>query len=142
MISIIKEFSFCAGHRLRNYQGKCANLHGHNYLVHFYISTETPDEQGFVLDFSEVKKLFGSWLDDNWDHSFILSKDDDEAIGAVTSVKNQRLFLLDENPTAENMALYLLNEVGPKLLKASEAQLQRVVLWETKDSFVDVCLSQ
>ncbi len=118
-----------------NHGGKCENLHGHNYAVEVTVTGEKTDDVGRVVDFSIIKKLFKGWLDENWDHGFILWDQDRKTIDAISSL-NSKLFLLPENPTAENMAAYLLSEVGPALLREVDGQLKltQVKLWETDES--------
>ena len=74
------------------------------------------DAIGRVIDFAELKKLFKGWLDENWDHGFVLNKDDENGLAAVKIVVPCRYYVLPYNPTSENMATYLLREVCPKLL--------------------------
>ena len=71
-ITIMRQVKFCAGHRLLNHEGKCANLHGHNYLVEFHVTGNEVDSLGRVVDFSVLNKLFKGWIDENWDHGFVL----------------------------------------------------------------------
>jgi 6-pyruvoyltetrahydropterin/6-carboxytetrahydropterin synthase len=98
--------SFCAGHRLLNYDGPCANLHGHNYEAIIYCTGPIKDN-GFVADFSEVKKAYKTWIDDNWDHGMILNEND-PYIEPIRADK-MKVFAMASNPTAENMALHLLS---------------------------------
>ena len=81
------------------------------------------------------------WIEENWDHGFIVWKGDEEAISALQAIPEQKLFLLDCNPTAENLALYLLNQVAPKLLSDTGVQLTKIVLWETENCYVEVSLA-
>jgi 6-pyruvoyltetrahydropterin/6-carboxytetrahydropterin synthase len=55
-------------------------------------------------------------------------------------VVGQRLFLLDSNPTAENLADYLLREVAPEALAGTGVQVVKVVLWESESSFAEARL--
>jgi 6-pyruvoyltetrahydropterin/6-carboxytetrahydropterin synthase len=133
----MRRISFCAGHRLLGHEGKCANLHGHNYVAEIYISGNEVDEVGRVVDFAIINQLFKGWIDDNWDHGMILANDDTNAINAMALVEPNKVFPLPYNPTAENMARYMLTEVGPKLLASVEGyelQLTKVVIWETEKS--------
>lgn len=136
-ITLMRRISFCAGHRLLGHEGKCANLHGHNYVAEIYISGNEVDEVGRVVDFAIINQLFKGWIDDNWDHGMILANDDTNAINAMALVEPNKVFPLPYNPTAENMARYMLTEVGPKLLASVEGyelQLTKVVIWETEKS--------
>ena len=140
-ITIMRQVKFCAGHRLLNHEGKCANLHGHNYVVEFHITSNETDSLGRVVDFSVVNKLFKGWIDDNWDHGFVLWDADENAIAALKQVEPHRLYLLPYNPTAENMAIYLLKEISPKLIKqikGYDLRMSKVVVWETEHAFAEV----
>lgn len=136
----MKKIDFCAGHRLMNHGGKCENLHGHNYRLEVYVSANELDGLGRVVDFADLREHFKSWIDENWDHGFVLAESDSEAIAAIRSVTPHRLFLLPFNPTAENMARYLMDEVAPKLNFTGKRQVQvtRIVLWETETSYAEV----
>jgi 6-pyruvoyltetrahydropterin/6-carboxytetrahydropterin synthase len=137
------------------HENKCAHLHGHNYVVYLtvmMIPKEHPviggqpvredlDGIGRVVDFSIVKQLFGDWIDKHWDHGMVLSMHDLAAIEAVTGFTNERhekqkVHLLPYNPTAENMARYLLTQVGPQLLPPGLV-LVKVKLYETENCFAE-----
>ena len=92
------------------------------------------------MDFSVLEEELGGWLDENWDHGFILHTDDREARAAVGQVAGQRIFLLDVNLTAENMANYLLRTVAPEVLRGTDVQVVKVVLWETENCFAEARL--
>ena len=133
MTTIVRRIEFSAGHRLCQHEGKCAHLHGHNYTAYFHIEAEALDDVGRVLDFAAIKERIGGWIEANWDHGFVCYKEDHEAIRALQSISGQKLFLLDRNPTAENLARYLLEVVGPKQLAGTNARVTRVDLWETEN---------
>ncbi len=136
-ITLMRRIPFCAGHRLLGHEGKCANLHGHNYVAEIYVSGSEVDEVGRVVDFAVINHLFKGWIDENWDHGMILASDDTNAINAMAQVEPSKVFPLPYNPTAENIARYLLTEVGPGLLstiQGYELKLSKVVIWETEKS--------
>lgn len=123
------------------HENKCAGLHGHNYEAFFHATSEELDNLGRVIDFGVLKAKLGSWIEEHWDHAMILFDQDQEAIDAVKNLTKQRLFLLPSNPTAENMAAYLLHEVSPKLLDGTGVQIVRVTLKETPNCSAEVSLS-
>jgi len=141
-ISAVRRLQFCCGHRVYRHESKCAHLHGHNYVVFFHAGAdEGLDALGRVIDFGVLKEKFAAWIDDNWDHGFILWEQDMEAIAALSALDKQKLFLLPNNPTAENMAMHLLNVVSPLVLSGTGVKVSKIVLWETENCFVEVGLS-
>ena len=85
-LRIMRRITFCAGHRLLGHDGKCKNLHGHNYVVEFHVTGHEQDEIGRILDFKLLKERCKGWLDEHWDHAFILWAKDDNALAAVRTV--------------------------------------------------------
>lgn len=136
-LNIMRRIKFCAGHRLHGHGGKCENFHGHNYVAEFYVTGEEQDAVGRVLDFSDLKTKCKGWLDEHWDHSFLVYENDHNAIEALKLVQPTRMFLMPYNPTAENMAKYLLEEVCPKVLEGTGAVATRVRIWETDEAFAE-----
>src|SRR6188768_2992661 len=102
MFRVSREIDFCYGHRLLNYDGKCKYLHGHNGRAVIVIESPELDDRGMVLDFSDIKHVVSRWIDENLDHRMILCRQD-PAIEALRQL-GEPLFLIDENPTAENIA--------------------------------------
>jgi 6-pyruvoyltetrahydropterin/6-carboxytetrahydropterin synthase len=140
-LTIMRRIKFCAGHRLHRHGGKCEYFHGHNYIADFYVTGHSVDDVGRVIDFAELKKLFKGWIDENWDHGFVLNKWDENGLAAVKMVEPCRYYVLPYNPTSENMATYLLREVCPKLLAGKGVTATKVVLWETEESFAEASLT-
>jgi 6-pyruvoyltetrahydropterin/6-carboxytetrahydropterin synthase len=109
-----------AGHRVVGHEGKCRFLHGHTYAVKVEIATNHLQEEiGFVIDFGVVKDLIKEW-----DHRLLLWEEDPVRIHEYTSETYNNgahvcrdgeddygVVRLPFNPTAENMASYLANEI-------------------------------
>lgn len=93
-LTIMRRIKFCAGHRLYKHGGKCEHFHGHNYVADFFLSGESQDSVGRVVDFATVKAKCKGWLDQHWDHSFLVFEDDKNAIAALSQVQPCRMFLL------------------------------------------------
>ena len=119
------------------HEGKCRNLHGHQYAVLLEARglDESLDTLGRVIDFSVLKAEVGAWIEQEWDHGFLLYDQDREAIGACDRVEGQKMFLLPANPTAENIAEHLLRVVCPMLLDRRGVQVRKVTVWETPNCF-------
>ncbi|CAB4144938.1 COG0720 6-pyruvoyl-tetrahydropterin synthase [uncultured Caudovirales phage] len=142
MITATRRIQFCSGHRVFGHEGHCRNMHGHNYVAFLTAAANSRelDGVGRVVDFSVLKERVGGWIDEKWDHGFIAWVGDAEAVEAVRSVGGSKLFQLPNNPTAENMADYLLRWVGPLVLAGSGVELVKVVLWETENCHAEVTL--
>lgn len=123
-----------AGHRVVGHENKCRFLHGHNYRIHFTCVANL-DQLGRVVDFSVMKSTLCQWLEDNWDHKMILWDTDPigaEIIGAQeTAWFDHSVVWVPFNPTAENMAKYLVTVIGPQLLPR-DIRLVEVTVEETR----------
>jgi 6-pyruvoyltetrahydropterin/6-carboxytetrahydropterin synthase len=125
---VTRQIDFCYGHRLLNYDGKCRYLHGHNGRAVIAIESGSLDDRGMVLDFSEIKRVVSGWIDDNLDHRMILHRDD-PAVPALKQL-GEPLFLIDRNPTAENIAQLIYDFAA-----AHGYPVYRVDLWETRSCY-------
>ncbi len=102
MFRVTREIEFCYGHRLLNYDGKCRHLHGHNGRAVITLEGQELDSRGMLIDFGDIKKTVQQWIDDNLDHNMLLCRDD--PILPVLKERGERVFVMDCNPTAENIA--------------------------------------
>lgn len=134
-LGLVRQLKFCAGHRLLGHEGKCAFFHGHNYRVDIEVSGDEVDQVGRLIDFSVLKRRFQTWLDEKWDHGFLLNEADENALAAIRMVEPTKYFVLPCNPTAENMARYLVDVVAPDLLAQTSVRVRRISVWETDESF-------
>jgi 6-pyruvoyltetrahydropterin/6-carboxytetrahydropterin synthase len=139
-ITCTRRIQFCAGHRVFNHESKCRNLHGHNYVAFFEASCECLDALGRVIDFSVLKEKIGGWIDTNWDHGFLYWMDDREAAAAMRLVPGQKVYGMPTNPTAENMAAYLLRTICPLILQGTNIVITKVVIWETENCHAEAKL--
>lgn len=130
-ITATRYHDFSAGHRVYGHESKCAHLHGHNYRVHFTVqkSGEGLDGVGRVLDFSAIKDGLCRWVEETWDHRMLLWNKDPYVLGSL--IADASVVVVPFNPTAENMADYLLREVGPQVLPPGII-LTRVIIEETR----------
>lgn len=128
MFSVTREITFCYGHRLLNYSGKCRHLHGHNGRAVITLSAASLDELGMVMDFTRLKRVVGGWIDDHLDHKMLLHKDD--PILPYLREQGEPVFVLDVNPTAENIA-HLIFQVA----REQGFPVTEVRLWETDSCF-------
>lgn len=150
MITITRKLEFDAGHRVLGHEGKCANLHGHRYVAELTATAPGLDKIGRVIDFSVLKSVVGSWIDENWDHNMILNSNDplvlchtnpfpflnkDIRVGQVLGPKAPFIFE-DMNPTAEVMAVALSSKAR-ELLKPHGLEVVFVRLYETPNCWAD-----
>lgn len=119
-----KRIRFCYGHRLLNHSGKCKHLHGHNALLEIEICSSQLDELGMVIDFGDAKRIAKKWVNEHLDHRMLLQKTD-PAVPLLKGI-GEPLFVMDQNPTAENIAKIIFDELRNLGLNPS-----RVILWET-----------
>ena len=130
MHKIVKKLDFCYGHRLMDYDGKCARPHGHNGVLEVEIVGATLDRRGMLHDFGDVKRLLMDFVDERLDHRMLLRKDD-PLVAALASV-GEDVFVMDVNPTAENIAKLICIEGRNR-----ELPVTAVRLWETNSSYAE-----
>lgn len=118
------------GHRVVGHEGKCKTLHGHNYRVHFVVGAPELDDLGRVLDFTAIKESLCMWLENNWDHRMLIWAKD--PMLPVLEKLDRSVVVLPFNPTAENMAHFLLKVIGPQQLLNSGITLVEVRVEETR----------
>jgi 6-pyruvoyltetrahydropterin/6-carboxytetrahydropterin synthase len=117
MFEITIEETFAAGHALRNYRGKCENVHGHNYRCQVTVQGPDLDDIGLLVDFVELKKVVHGVLD-RMDHQWLNDFPPFDKL----------------NPSAENMAKYIYDEVVSSLGTRPGVKVGHVKLWETDTS--------
>jgi 6-pyruvoyltetrahydropterin/6-carboxytetrahydropterin synthase len=117
MFEVLAEKTFAAGHALRNYHGKCENVHGHNYRVQVTVQGERLDDAGLLVDFVELKRLMSAVVE-RLDHQFINDVPPFDIL----------------NPSAENLAKYFFDEISRDLSGAVPVRLSEVRIWETDTS--------
>jgi 6-pyruvoyltetrahydropterin/6-carboxytetrahydropterin synthase len=127
LYNVSKEIHFCYGHRLLNYDSKCAHPHGHNGKIEIELRSDKLDKRGMVFDFGDIKEIVQQWVDKELDHKMILRKDD--PLVDILKKMNEPFFLMNDNPTAESLAKLIYDYAKSKTLPIS-----RVTFWETASS--------
>lgn len=117
------------GHRVVGHEGKCRHLHGHNYRIYF-VCEGGLDAVGRVIDFSVIKYRLCMWLEDAWDHKMLIWEKD-PLLSPLRELDNE-VVPVPFNPTAENIAQYLVEVVGPRQLKGTGVELVRCRVEETR----------
>jgi 6-pyruvoyltetrahydropterin/6-carboxytetrahydropterin synthase len=127
MFRVSQEIDFCYGHRLLDYQGKCKSLHGHNGRAVIVLEGESLDDRGMLVDFSDIKRELAAWVDAELDHRMLL-RSDDPAVARLREL-GEPMFLMPDNPTAENIARLIFDQA-----RARRFPVVEVTLWETRRS--------
>jgi 6-pyruvoyltetrahydropterin/6-carboxytetrahydropterin synthase len=116
MYEVSVDESFAAAHNLRNYHGKCEDLHGHNYKVRVTLAGKELDASGLLYDFVHLKQVIQGVIR-SLDHKYLNELKPFDAL----------------NPSAENIARYIYDETAKQLLKAvNGAGVTSVTVWETE----------
>ncbi len=111
------EDSFASAHQLRGYQGKCENLHGHNWKVILTVKGETLDDTGLLLDFHLLKKRLK------------------EVLELVDHRNINEIAPFDEiNPSSENLARYIFNKMKENLKNEERVSVDELTVWESATS--------
>jgi len=118
MYRIIVEDDFSSAHRLREYEGKCSSLHGHNWKVRLTVRATELDRRGITMDFGKLKKLLASLLS-RFDHTDL----------------NQVAPFDEINPTAENIARTVFELAAGEL--PAGVEVDRVTVWESEKNRVE-----
>jgi 6-pyruvoyltetrahydropterin/6-carboxytetrahydropterin synthase len=111
---LLKKFEFDAAHNLINYHGKCEKLHGHTYKLVVKLEGQ-PDDEGMIYDFTELKKIVNDKIISKFDHAYLND--------------------IIKQPTAENIAIYVWNELYDALNR-DNCHLYEVEVYETRSSGV------
>jgi 6-pyruvoyltetrahydropterin/6-carboxytetrahydropterin synthase len=123
MFEVSIEHTFSAGHALRNYRGRCENVHGHNYRVQVVLRGEKLDAAGLLADFTELKRLLRA-VSEPLDHIFL----------------NDIEPFITLNPSAENIAWYICEKMQEGITQAESpikrdqlnpVEVAEVKVWET-----------
>ena len=108
--------SFSAAHQLRNFQGACEHLHGHNWKIEVSVTSDTLNEAGIVVDFTVLKKHVNAVVA-GLDHKFLNNLDP----------------FKDQNPSSENIARYVAEQLAP-VINSPDIKVSRVAAWESETS--------
>ena len=116
ILNVISHFS--SAHQLNGYEGDCRKLHGHNWKVRMAVICKETDEIGLSIDFGELKKKLEGFLE-KLDHTFL----------------NDLEWFKDCNPTSENIARILFQELG-KRVNRENCRVSEIEVWESERSSV------
>ncbi len=108
------ETGFSSAHQLRGYKGKCENLHGHNWRVQVFITSNTLNDIDLVIDFHEIKEMTNE----------IISKLDHKLLNAVHP-------FTEKNPSSENISKWIFDSLKEAMSGNSSIKVSAVTVWES-----------
>ncbi|MFH0925002.1 MAG: 6-carboxytetrahydropterin synthase QueD [bacterium] len=116
MYELMIKTDFSAAHQLRNYKGKCENLHGHNWKIEVYLSSDKLNDIGLVVDFGDIKSMVNTVLDEV-DHKNL----------------NDLPVFQEQNPSSENIAKWIYTSLEKRLINSlsKDIKLTKVTVWES-----------
>lgn len=118
MYEVFVDETFAAAHNLRNYKGKCENLHGHNYKVRVALAGPDLDSTGLLYDFVHLKQVIQSVIR-SLDHQYLNELKPFDVL----------------NPSAENVAKFIYDEASKGLRSVQNgAGISSITVWETDTS--------
>ncbi len=138
MFECTVRLEFDLAHRVVGHQYKCKYLHGHRYILEVTAESGQLDDLGMVVDFGLLKSVIKKWIDDNLDHNVILWEKDKDLGNYIANYTGQRLYYIDSNPTAENIALHIKRDIIPMLFGNDLFKITKIKLYETPNCFVEV----
>jgi len=112
MYEVAIDASFAAAHHLRDYEGVCERLHGHNYRVRVVLAGERLNKQGFLIDFREARQMVGGAVE-RFDHAYLNELPPFDTL----------------NPTAEQIARHIAECVAAAVPEG--IVVRRVTCWES-----------
>jgi 6-pyruvoyltetrahydropterin/6-carboxytetrahydropterin synthase len=131
MVFATRKHNICAGHRVYNQGGSCEHLHGHEYKFEFTCASANGlNDIGMVIDFGEIKRRLCQWLEENWDHRFLIWDEDPwrEALAQI----DKTVVWVPFNPTAEQIAEHLVEVIGPQVFHGTGVDLVACIVHETE----------
>lgn len=131
LITAERYHDISCGHRVVGHENKCKFLHGHNYRFHFKCASKQLDHIGRVIDFGVIKTTLCQWLEDNFDHKFLIWEHD-PLLPELKKISPESLYITEFNPTAENIAKFICEEVAIEQLAKTGVVLIECKIEETR----------
>ena len=136
---ITRKFGADAAHRVMHECQKCYNFHGHFFSIYLTFSFEQIEEIGYLIDFKEIKRVGGQWIDDMLDHGAILNSEDIDFIAPCIKHKT-KLWLMSLNgkdkycnPSVENIAKEIFLAMKCLFKNYEGLKIYKVVVYETEN---------
>ncbi len=141
---ITRRLEFDAGHRIPDHRSQCRHLHGHRYVLEITLSGQIirqdgDSSNGMVMDFSDVKTIAQTHIVSQWDHAFLAWRADSQVIEFLNSLPNHKTVILDDVPTAENLARIAFQILDSAYHDSygNQLRLEQVRLYETPNCWAD-----
>jgi 6-pyruvoyltetrahydropterin/6-carboxytetrahydropterin synthase len=132
-MKIAKEFRWEMGHRLPEHFGQCKNIHGHSYKMLVEIEGELNKDE-MVIDYYDVEKIINPIIG-KLDHAFMVNKNDKVVLEFLEKMNSKKV-IVDFQSTAENICLYLLNEIKKVSLPQNVSEI-KVRVYETSHDYAE-----
>ncbi len=135
MYRIAKEFTFAMAHRLSRHLENCKNIHGHNYTVIIGLKSEILNDNGMIMDFSDLKHIVNRFLEP-MDHALMVSKADEKIAKKMKEILSDlKIIIVPYEPTAENMAKDIFHHIDEALkIMWNAVDIDYVTVFETNTS--------
>jgi len=146
---ITRRLEFDAGHRIPDHASQCRHLHGHRYTIEITLEGEVIDApgcaaNGMVMDFGEIKRIAWEKVVSQWDHAFLVWREDTPVVKFLASLPDHKTVILDMVPTAENLAAtaFRILDAAYRDTCGNTLRLERVRLFETPNCWADATRSE
>ncbi|MBP5189920.1 MAG: 6-carboxytetrahydropterin synthase QueD [Bacteroidales bacterium] len=138
LIRLTKELEFQMAHSLTGYDGKCRNIHGHNYRLQVTVEGEpiqnaTDAKNGMVADFGDIKRIVQQYVVDVFDHAFVVPEG-----SPFAGVGETNLIVTPFQPTSENLLIHFASLLEGRF--PDRVRLHSLRLWETATSCAELIL--
>ena len=119
-----KQFELDAGHRLSEHDFECQNLHGHRYRFEVEVAGDVDEQTGMIVDFAHVKEP----VVEAFDHNLLLNERDPllDVREELEATQEKELYVMDGEPTAENIAEEALNLILGRLTAGERARIAEI----------------
>ncbi len=137
-LRLTKEFEFQMAHALNGYDGKCRNIHGHNYKLFVTVEGEPLTDvggakKGMVIDFSDIKRIVDERVISSFDHAFVVSEG-----SPFEHIEGTKMLVVPFQPTCEGLLMHfaaMLSDSFPKGVRLSSLRLH-----ETESSYAELVM--
>jgi 6-pyruvoyltetrahydropterin/6-carboxytetrahydropterin synthase len=141
---ITRRLEFDAGHRIPDHASQCRHLHGHRYVIEISLEGRVIDApgsatNGMVMDFGEIKRIAWEKVVSQWDHAFLVWREDTRVLEFLASLPDHKTVVLDMVPTAENLAAtaFRILDAAYRDTCGNALHLEQVRLFETPNCWAD-----